>query len=611
MPSWPMVITFLVIGAAIISYALERLTLEITSIATLGALLLLFHFMPGDAQIAPERLLAGFADPALMTILALLVLGQGLFHTGALEVPASHLVAFAKGRPKRVIGAAMVIVAVVSAFLNNTPVVVIFIPIMVALAEQMDASPSKVMMPLSFIAVLGGMTTLIGSSTNLLTAGVANKLGLGPIEFFDFVIPGAVLASVGMVYCLFILPRLLPDRSADTDEIVGAAGRQFIAQIEIGWDHPLIGKAPVAGMFRDLPDMTVRMIQRREQAVLPPFDDVKLIPGDVVILATTRKALEAVLARSPEVLGSIVEDAASISPMQSQKANPEDQGLERIVAEAVIAPGSRMIGRNLEQIGLRYQTGCITLGIQRRSRMIRTNMNDIRLEPGDVLLVVGKRTNVQNLRNNKDLLLLEWSTSELPSRELASRAGLIFAAVVASAATGLVPIVVAAILGAAAMIGTGCLNIRQASRAIDRRIFLIVGTALAMGTALMETGGAGYLANGLVILLGDAPVPVILSAFFLLVAVMTNVLSNNATAVLFTPIGVSLAYSLQVDPMLFVYAVIFAANCSFATPMAYQTNLLVMGPGHHTFADFMRGGTPLIILLWLVYSFFAPWYYGV
>lgn len=606
-----MIITFLVIGGAIISYALERVTLEMTSIATLGALLILFQYMPGDAKIEPDTLLAGFADPALMTILALLVLGQGLFHTGALEVPASHLVAFAKGRPRRVIGAAMIIVAVVSAFLNNTPVVVIFIPIMVALAEQMDASPSKVMMPLSFIAVLGGMTTLIGSSTNLLTAGVVHRMGLPEIEFFDFFIPGSVLAGVGILYCLFILPRLLPDRTADTQDLMGAAGRQFIAQIEIGWDHPLVGKTPIAGMFRDLPDMTVRMIQRREQAILPPFDDVKLHPGDVVIIATTRKALEAILARNPEVLGSIVEDAASITHIHEEKASSEDQGLERIVAEAVIAPGSRMIGRNLEQIGLRYQTGCITLGIQRRSRMIRTNMNDIRLEPGDVLLVVGKRTNVQNLRNNKDLLLLEWSTSELPSRELASRAGIIFAAVVVSAATGVVPIVVAAILGAAAMIGTGCLNIRQAARAIDRRIFLIVGTALAMGTALTETGGASYLAEGLMSLLGTSPTGVILSAFFLLVAVMTNILSNNATAVLFTPIGVSLAQSLGVDPMLFIYAVIFAANCSFATPMAYQTNLLVMGPGHHTFADFVRGGTPLIILLWLVYSFFAPWYYGV
>lgn len=605
-----MVLTFVVILGAIISFALERFTLEMTAIATLAALLLLFQFVPGETGLEPTALLKGFADPALITIIALLVLGQGLFQTGALEGPANKLVHLSKGRPRTIIAFALILVAVVSAFLNNTPVVVIFIPVVAALAEEMRASPSKVMMPLSFIAVLGGMTTLIGSSTNLLTVGVAEHMGLPKIEFFDFIIPGAVLASVGAVYCLFILPRLLPDRSADTQEIVGAGGRQFIAQIEIGWDHPLVGKSSVAGMFPALPDMTVRMVQRGEHAILPPFDDLKLQPNDVVIVATTRKALEAVLSSKPQVLGTVVEDAASITPAHIGD-DGETGGTERIVAEAVIAPGSRMIGRNLEQIGLRYQTGCITLGIQRRSRMIRTNMNDIRLEPGDVLLLMGKRTNMQHLRTNKDLLLLEWSTSELPSRELARRAAIVFAGVVATAATGLLPIVVASILGAAAMIATGCLNVRQAARAFDRRIFLIVGSALAMGTAMTETGGAAYLANGLVNTLGSAPVPIILSAFFLLVAVMTNILSNNATAVLFTPIGINLAVSLGVDPMLFVFAVIFAANCSFATPMAYQTNLLVMGPGHHTFADFVRGGTPLIIILWLVYSFFAPWYYGV
>ena len=612
--TFQMGLAFGVIIIAITAYALEWSTVELISLLTVGALLLVFTIAPvPDAQghnlLNAEALLHGFADPALMTILALLVLGQGLFQSGALEGMASRLVVYSRGRPRLVIGAALITVLVISGFLNNTPVVVIFIPIMSALADRLGRSTSKVMMPLSFIAVLGGMTTLIGSSTNLLVAGSARTMGLDPIGFFDFFIPGLVLAAVGAVYVGFVLPKLLQDRSADTKDLIGSDGKQFIAQIEVGRDHPLIGKAPVAGMFKALPDMTVRMIQRREKAFVPPFDDVEVEPGDVVIVAATRKALESVLSSNPDLFGGVVKEAARIARLPDSE--DEDGRQERIIAEVVIAPASRMIGRTLEQLSLRYQTGTIALGVQRRSRMYRTNMNDIRLEAGDVLLLLGKRANIQLLRANKDLLLLEWSQTELPSHELSLRAGAIFASVVTLSATGILPIAVAAVLGAAAMIGTGCLNVRQASRAVDRQIFLIVGAALAMGTALSVTGGAAYLAHGLLSGLGGTSVAVILSAFFLLVALLTNVLSNNATAVLFTPIAVSLAQSMNVDPYVFVFAVIFAANCSFATPMAYQTNLLVMGPGHHTFRDFVIGGTPLIVLIWLVFSIFAPWYYGL
>ncbi len=615
-----MIIAFLVIGIGILAYALEWASLELTSIAIIGALLLLYYMFPvmgADGVtnlLSPDTILSGFAHPALITVLALLVLGQGLYQSGALEGPAHRLMLLAKGRPRIVVAVSLGIVMLVSAFMNNTPVVVMFIPIMSALADRLRRSKSKVMIPLSYIAVLGGMTTLIGSSTNLLVAGTAHSLGQPDIGFFEFFIPGSVLALVGAAYVGLILPRILPDRASSSRELIGADGKQFIAQIEISRDHPLRGKSTVAGMFKSLPDMTVRMIQRREQALLPPFDDVTLLSGDVVIVAATRKALEAVLSSNPDMLGGVVEEAASLSQTGIFGDDEDDEqgsrNEERIMAEVVIAPASRLIGRTLEMIGMRYQTGTIVLGVQRRSRMYRTNMNDIRLEAGDVLLLLGKRSNIRGLRGNKDLLLLEWSTSALPSHELANRATIIFGGVVVAAASGLVPIVIASLIGAGLMIATGCLNVRQASRAIDRRIFLIVAAALGMGAALDATGGASFLAHGLTDLLEGMPLPVILSAFFLLIAIMTNLLSNNATAVLFTPIAISVAETLQVDPRMFIFAVIFAANCSFATPMAYQTNLLVMGPGHHTFSDYMRGGVPLIILLWLTYSLFAPYYYG-
>jgi di/tricarboxylate transporter len=238
-------------------------------------------------------------------------------------------------------------------------------------------------------------------------------------------------------------------------------------------------------------------------------------------------------------------------------------------------------------------------------------MENIRLEVGDVLLVLGPRERVEDLRFSREVLLIEWSVLELPARHHAKRALGIFAAVVAVAATGFVPIAVAALAGALGMITLGCLNVRQAARAVDRQVAFLVAAALAMGSALQATGGAVFLAQHMIQALDGASPAIVLSAMFALVAVMTNLLSNAATAVLFTPIAINTALALGVEPTAFVHGVIFAANCSFATPMSYQTNLLVMGPGHYKFGDYLRGGAPLIVLIWLAFSLLAPWYYGI
>jgi len=606
--TWQMWATMVFIAIAIVSYCYERYPLEITSIALIAGLLVFFSIFPvtgpdGQNLLGPGPLLSGYGNPALVAIIALLVVGQGLFQTGAFEAPTRWLLESRISSSGLKLLVIFVFVMLVSAFLNNTPVVVMFIPIVSALATQSDKSVSYVMMPLSFLCVLGGMTTLIGSSTNLLVADTFSKLGSGKIGFFEFTTPGLVLMSVGAIYVLALASRILPARKPALTK--PSEGRQFIAQIDLDFNHPLVGAHAVAGLFPSLPNMTVRMVQRGEKVLLPPFDDLTLRPGDTVIVAATRKALTNFLSSKPEYLHGVT------SPGLFKEDNKPRNSTDNNLIEAVISPGSRMVGRTLAQIGFHYQTNCDVLAVQRRSRMIRTRMNEIRLESGDVLLIFGKSEDITALRSNRDILLLEWSTTELPAITHANRARFIFAGVIVSAALGLLPIVVAAVFGAMAMIATGCLNIRQATRAVDRRIFLLIGTALALGLTLQETGGATYLAMNLVDALSGQSVPIVLSAFFLFVAIMTNVLSNNATAVLMTPIAVSAALQLGADPRLFVYTVIFAANCSFATPIAYQTNLLVMGPGHYMFADFVRFGLPLIVILWLTYTFFAPWYFGL
>ena len=250
------------------------------------------------------------------------------------------------------------------------------------------------------------------------------------------------------------------------------------------------------------------------------------------------------------------------------------------------------------------------MGVQRRSRMPRMAMTEIRLEPGDVLLVAGQSTAIQKLRTNRDVLLLDWSAAELPPRRLAPRALAIFTIMVIASASGLVPIVTASIAATFAMVMSGCLNVRQALRAVDSRIFMLIGASIAAATSLEVTGGAKTIADLLVMVLEGQPPMIMLSALFLLVMLLTNVLSNNATAVLFTPIAVNMAIQSGMPVEAFVTCVIFAANCSFATPIGYQTNLIVMGPGHYRFSDFIVAGAPLALLLWLTFTFVAPIYYG-
>ncbi|WP_422024027.1 SLC13 family permease [Pyruvatibacter mobilis] len=608
---WQMWVVFGAIIAAIAAYASEDIPLEVTSLALVAGLLAFFHFFPVEAGsgnlLNPENLLAGFADPALIAVLALLVVGQGLFQSGALEDVAQLTNANAIRAPYLTLGVMLLVVLVVSGFMNNTPVAVIFIPVVSALAAKASISSSKMMIPLSYASILGGMTTLIGSSTNLLASGAASRAGLDRIGFFDFTIPGVFLAAIGIVYVAFILPRLMPARANLTEEM-GGSGKQFIAQLQLGYGHPLVGSKATGGMFPSLKNITVRMVQRGERPFLPPFEDMVLRPGDTLIIAATRATLMEALKQEPDIFqGLIHQDGGPSDPDSDDEQRPVR---DLMLAETIVAPGSRMIGRNIEQAGFRMETDCIVLGVQRRSRMIRTQMSDIRLEAGDVLLIVGNRQSVRGLRTSRDLLLLEWSATEIPHLSNARTAQFILGGTVVSAALGIVPISIAAVAGALAMILTGCLNIRQASRAIDRQIFLLVGAALALGTSLEATGGATFLAQQVILVFDGFGAAVVLSVFFLLTAILTNVLSNNATAVLFVPIAVSTASQLGIDPMVFVYAVIFAANCSFATPMGYQTNLLVMGPGHYRFSDFMRAGAPLVIILWLAFSLFAPWYYG-
>ncbi|MCF8468065.1 MAG: SLC13 family permease, partial [Sneathiella sp.] len=362
------------IAVAIVAFSSEKIELEISSIGVIAGLLLLFYFFPlvddaGHNLLTQSDILAGMADPALITVLSLLVVGQGIVRTGALEQPIRRLVTLRRHHPVLAIAVVLATVLVISAFMNNTPVVVIFIPLITALAERLHRSTSTLMIPLSYASILGGMTTLIGSSTNLLVMAAAVQAGQPQIHFFDFTVPGAVLALTGLIYALVVIPRILPDRTSIKGEVMDISGKQFIVQMEVAPDSPLVGEEAVAGQFPSLRNITIRFIQRGEHVLLPPFDGMALRPTDVVVFAGTRKSITDAFADNPQILQGFLEPDSPDSETTAELKSVQQQTL----AEAVVAPASRMIGRALYQVGFHYRTKCVVVGIQRRSRMSRTS----------------------------------------------------------------------------------------------------------------------------------------------------------------------------------------------------------------------------------------------
>ncbi len=608
-------------------FASEKWPLEVTSVVLLAVLLLFGQIFPlpndmGLNQLSAKNLLLGFANPSLIAVLALLVVGQAMVQTAALT-PVTRL--FLRMRDNWAkIGALIIFmfVLIFSAFMNNTPLVIIAIPVMQALAIKMKMSNSSIMIPLSYVAILGGMTTLVGSSTNMLVSTALSDLGYENFSFFEFTVPGAMLAAVGAFYTLVILPKFLPKRHSMAENLQGEdKDKKFIAEMTIADGSKFINQKCEGDHLPNWPDIELRLVHRNHSLIVPPFDDYIIQEGDVMIVAATKETLMDMLATQP---GYLLSDKEGLSQKNSKDLNSReddnvavadsesDEAPSHALVEFMIKPASRLLDQSIEEIDFQENFDCVVLGIQRHSKVIRRRLGQMRLQAGDVLLVAADNDSIRKIRQDtQDIIVLSGTRRDIPVGHKARYAGIIFIATILMAAFGILPIPVAAVTGAVAMLLTGCLNVRQTMRAFDRKIFFLVGSALALGTTLQVTGGATYLAS---LILG---LPIAQDAFyaaallFIVVAIATNLLSNNACAVLFTPVAVNLAIELGQDPFVFAMIVVFAANCSFASPIGYQTNLLVMGPGHYQFKDFMKAGIPLVIVIWLAYCLVAKYYFGL
>ena len=587
---------FILIFVSMIFFSIDKIPIEITSVGIITILVIIFQNSPflgvmSGIPISIEVILKGFANPSLLALMSLLVIGHGLLITGALEGIAVWVSGDKSKNNQLKFLFIMFLVFILSALLNNTPIIVMFIPIILSLCKQLDRSARLTLIPLSYICILGGMITLIGSSTNLLVSGsVFSSIGK-EIGFFDFAKQGSFLALIGFFYAIFILPFILNLNKEENDKKnqgPNDEGRQFIVQIKVGKENPLLGKTFVSGLLPELKDYAVNLITRDNEKLLPPFDDLTIKNGDELTISMTKGSLSDALRRNDSVFKSInTKDFSSKTEM---------------MIEATISPGSFLIGRTLKQTNFEYESNCKVIGIQSDNNIQRDSLRNIKLGAGNTLLLKGSDKSLRSLRGIKDIFPIEWSAIYLPSMRFAVRARLIFLLTIFLASTGIFNIAAAAVMGAALMLIFRVVSIKDAVSALDFRVYLLVASTIMLSIALQETGGAIFISETITNLTTNLSINTVLSILFLIVAIITNFISNNATAVLFTPIAITLALNLNMEPEPFIYCIIFAANCSFATPIGYQTNLMVMGPGDYKFKDFLISGVPLIILLWISYT---------
>ena len=408
-------------------------------------------------------------------------------------------------------------------------------------------------------------------------------------------VPGLIIAFSGFLFIIFFSKYFLTDRSPMANKLVEDSENHFITQVFLNENSTLIGQSSKDGIFPGLEEVKVLMLQRGEHAEHGPFDNLVLEKGDLLVISSTREALTSILSKNVAFVNS---------DQKNQKI--EDSESSHIIAEAMITPSSSLVGNTIEHISFRYRYDCLVIGLQRKSKIITRQMSELPLETGDILLIQGSKDSIKNLRNQSDILPMEWATSEIFQKDVAFKSLYIFLTVILLGALEILPLVVSALIGVVSMIIFGVLSIKQVIRNIDNNLLLLIVTSLALGNIIQVTGTATFLSNSLLSFLSDSSTMTIISCFFIFVSITTNFISNNACAVLFTPVAIDLSLKLGIDPKIFAIALIFAVNTSFVTPLAYQTNLLVMGPGHYKFVDYIKFGLPLTVICWIAFIISFP-----
>ena len=581
---------------AFVLFTVERFPIPVTALIVIASLALGFHLFPYDTdgvRLGTQQILFGFGHEALVAICCLMVLGRALMVTGALE-PLARVLARLWAFNRHV--ALLVLLASamgLSAFINDTPVVVVLMPVVIGLAMRAGQSPTRMLMPMNFAVIIGGMATTIGTSTNLLIVSLARDLGVPPIDMFEFTRLVVGPALLALAYLWLVAPRLLGDRA---NPLAGIAPRRFDAILYVGPRSRARGKTLSRARRWTGNKMVVQRV-RRGAETLDALEALVLLEGDRLLVNDTSSYLK----EYERALGATLYDADTVDNLPPER-HPL-RGQDQRMVEVVITEESPLRKRSLRETRFAERFGVVILAMYRPSdeASLAGEILERELRSGDVLLVQGSPERTTSLKSEPGLLVLD-GTLDLPRTRKAPVAVLIMAVVVTLAAFRVLPIAMASLLGVVALLLTGCLKFEGLGRGISAEVVLIVVASLSLGRALTATGGAEILATGFTAVTSGLSTQAVLAAVMIFLGVLTNFVSNNAAAAVGTPVALAIAQQLGAPPEPFVLAAIVGCNLSFATPMGYQTNVLIMQPGGYVFRDFVRVGGPLVILMIIAFS---------
>ncbi len=580
-PTESAVLTLTVVVIMFILFLRESFPTEVVAIAGAATLLAIGVLPYEDAQ-------AVLQNSAPWTIAAMFIVMGALVRTGALDVLTRMAERYAKTHPKSAVVGVIVSVMAASAFMNNTPVVVVMIPVVVQLSHTLGTKASKLLIPLSYAAIMGGSLTLIGTSTNLLVDGVARAQGMEPFGIFEIMPVGLAVCAWGLIYMGLFGNKLLPNRDSMANMLSDRSKMKFFTEAVIPPESNLIGREVLDVQLFKREGVRLIDVVRGDQSLRRNMQGVELQVGDRVVLRTQMTEL------------------LSLQANKELKRVDQLSAVETTTVEVLITPGCRMVGRSLGSMRLRRRYGVYPLAVHRRNQNIGMQLDGLIVKVGDTLLLEGAAEDIARLASDMDMVDVSHPSARAFRRGHAPIAIAALVGIVVLAALNVAPILVLAVLAVAIVLVTGCIDAEEAFSFVEGRLLALIFAMLAVGAGLQNSGAISLIVDAIAPTLGTLEPFYVIFCVFLLTTILTEVVSNNAVAVIMTPIAISLGQALGVDPRPLVVAVMIAASCAFATPIGYQTNTLVYGPGGYRFTDFMRIGVPLNLSMTLIASAIIP-----